>query len=78
MSKTSKRPEIVPHTLEEDAAIVAAALADPDAQPLSDEQLKAMVPMRLRCLMPYLSGVTRRRGALLPLPAMRLVALPRQ
>lgn len=46
MSKTSKRPEIVPPTLEEDAAIVAAALADPDAQPLSDEQLKAMVPMR--------------------------------
>lgn len=46
MSKTSKRPEIVPPTPEEDAAIVAAALADPDAQPLTDEQLKAMVPMR--------------------------------
>ncbi|MCL2830453.1 MAG: BrnA antitoxin family protein [Betaproteobacteria bacterium] len=45
MSKTSKRPEIVPPTLEEDAAIVAAALADPDAQPLTDAQLKAMVPM---------------------------------
>jgi len=46
MSKPSKRPEIVLPTLEEDAAIVAAALADPDAQPLTDEQLQAMVPMR--------------------------------
>ena len=46
MSKTSKRPEIIPPTPEEDAAIVAAALADPDAQPLTEEQLKAMVPMR--------------------------------
>ena len=46
MSKTSKRPAIVPPTLEEDAAIVAAALSDPDAQPLTDEQLKAMVPLR--------------------------------
>ena len=45
MSKTSRRPEIVPPTPEEDAAIVAAALADPDAQPLTDAQLKAMVPM---------------------------------
>jgi len=33
-------------TPEEDAAIVAAAKADPDAQPLTDEQLKAMRPMR--------------------------------
>ncbi|MCL2658220.1 MAG: hypothetical protein FWD62_12570 [Betaproteobacteria bacterium] len=46
MSKTSKRPEIVPPTPEEDTAIVAAALADPDAQPLTDTQLKAMTPMR--------------------------------
>jgi len=45
MSKTSRRPEIVPPTPEEDAAIVAAALADPDAQPLTDAQLEAMVPM---------------------------------
>ncbi|MCL1960505.1 MAG: BrnA antitoxin family protein [Desulfovibrionaceae bacterium] len=35
----------MPPTAEEDAAIIAAALADPDAQPLTDEQLKAMVPM---------------------------------
>src|SRR5436305_14859607 len=46
MSRTSKRPAIVPPTPEEDAAIVAAAKADPDAQPLTDAQLQAMVPMR--------------------------------
>ena len=44
--KTSKRPAIVPPTPEEDAAIIAAAKADPDAQPLTDAQLAAMVPMR--------------------------------
>jgi uncharacterized protein (DUF4415 family) len=30
----------------EDRAITAAAKADPDAQPLTPEQLKAMVPLR--------------------------------
>ena len=39
------QPEIVPPTPKEDAAIVAAALADPDAQPLTDAQLNAMAPM---------------------------------
>lgn len=38
-----KRKLIWP-TPEEDAAITAAALADPDAQPLTDEQLKQMLP----------------------------------
>jgi uncharacterized protein (DUF4415 family) len=33
-------------TPEEDETIIAAAKADPDAQPLSTTQLKAMVPMR--------------------------------
>ena len=33
-------------TDEEDAAIIAAAKSDPDAQPLTDEQLAAMVPLR--------------------------------
>jgi len=33
-------------TPEEDKAIIAAAKADPDAQPLSANQLRAMVPMR--------------------------------
>lgn len=46
MSKTSKPSAIRLPTPEEDAAIVAAAKADPDAQPLTDEQLQAMVPMR--------------------------------
>jgi uncharacterized protein (DUF4415 family) len=33
-------------TAEEDKAITAAARADPDAQPLTPKQLKAMVPLR--------------------------------
>ena len=46
MSRTSRRMKIVLPTLKEDRAITAAAKADPDAQPLSANQLKAMVPMR--------------------------------
>lgn len=46
MSKTSKRPAIKMPTPEEDKAITAAALSDPDAQPMTPEQLKAMVPIR--------------------------------
>lgn len=46
MSKVSKRPAIVMPTEEEDRAITAAAKSDPDAQPLTPKQLKAMVPMR--------------------------------
>ena len=33
-------------TSKEDKAITAAAKADPDAQPLTPKQLKAMLPMR--------------------------------
>jgi uncharacterized protein (DUF4415 family) len=33
-------------TSKEDKAITAAAKSDPDAQPLTPRQLKAMVPMR--------------------------------
>jgi len=33
-------------TAKEDKLIVAAAKADPDAQPLTPKQLKAMVPLR--------------------------------
>ena len=33
-------------TLAEDRAIIAAAKADPDAQPLTSQQMKSMVPMR--------------------------------
>ena len=46
MSKVSKRPSIVMPTTKENKAIVAAAKADPDAQPLTPKQLKAMLPMR--------------------------------
>lgn len=46
MSKVSKRPGIVMPTVNEDKLIVAAAKADPDAQPLTAKQLKAMVPLR--------------------------------
>lgn len=46
MSKVSKHPAIVMPTAEEDAAITAAARSDPDAQPLTPKQLKAMVPIR--------------------------------
>jgi uncharacterized protein (DUF4415 family) len=46
MSKTAKRPSITMPTAREDKATVAAAKADPDAQPLTAKQLQAMVPMR--------------------------------
>jgi uncharacterized protein (DUF4415 family) len=46
MSKTSKRTSIVMPTAKEDKSITVAAKADPDAQPLTAKQLKAMVPLR--------------------------------
>ena len=46
MSKISKRVSVVMPTMAENKHITAAAKADPDAQPLSPGQLKAMVPMR--------------------------------
>lgn len=46
MSKASKRTQIIMPTEAEDKAITAAAKSDPDAQPLSAEQLKAMVPLK--------------------------------
>jgi uncharacterized protein (DUF4415 family) len=47
-------------TEEEDATITAAALSDPDAQPLTDAQLGAMVPMRtLRGWQARMDGVLR-------------------
>jgi hypothetical protein len=36
----------VPPTPDEDVEIIAAALDDPDAQPLTDAQLAAMAPIR--------------------------------
>ena len=46
MSKTSKPSSIRMPSVEEDKAIVAAAKADPDAQPLSAKQLREMVPLQ--------------------------------
>ena len=45
MSKTSKRPTVRMPTTAEDKAITAAARSDPEAQPLTPKQLKAMVPL---------------------------------
>jgi uncharacterized protein (DUF4415 family) len=46
MSKISKRRPIAMPTAQEDKLLVAAAKADPDAQPLTPKQLKEMVPLR--------------------------------
>ena len=46
MSRISKRSTIRMPTAEEDRAITAAAKSDPDAQPLTPKQLKAMVPLK--------------------------------
>ena len=46
MSKTSKSTAMRMPIAAEDRAITAAAKADPNAQPLTAKQLKAMVPLR--------------------------------
>jgi uncharacterized protein (DUF4415 family) len=46
MSKVSKRISIVMPSVAEDRVITAAAKSDPDAQPLTPTQLKAMVPLK--------------------------------
>lgn len=46
MPKISKRPAVRIPSTAEDKAITAAAKSDPDAQPLTPAQLKAMVPLR--------------------------------
>ena len=46
MSKTSERPSVRMPSVQEDKAITAAARSDPDAQPLTPDQLKAMVPLK--------------------------------
>jgi uncharacterized protein (DUF4415 family) len=46
MSRISKKAKIHIPTEAENRRIVAAAKGDPDAQPLTEKQLKAMVPMR--------------------------------
>jgi uncharacterized protein (DUF4415 family) len=46
MSKISKKNSIVMPSVAEDKVITAAAKNDPDAQPLTSAQLKAMVPLK--------------------------------
>lgn len=46
MLRIPKRPAVIMPSAEEDRAITAAAKGDPDAQPLTPKQLKAMVPLR--------------------------------
>ena len=46
MSKITPKRAIQMPSVEENARIVAAAKADPDAQPLTKSQLKAMVPLK--------------------------------
>jgi uncharacterized protein (DUF4415 family) len=46
MSKISKKIAIVMPSVAEDKIITAAAKRDPDAQPLTPTQLKAMVPLK--------------------------------
>lgn len=45
MSKPLKKISLKIPTLEEDQLITAAAESDPDALPLTDDQMNAMVPM---------------------------------
>jgi len=45
MSNNTTKPKTLIPTKTEDQQILAAALADPDAQPLSKEQLSQMCPL---------------------------------
>ena len=47
MSKPLKKISLKMPTLEEDRLITSAAESDPDALPLTDEQMSAMVPIRV-------------------------------
>jgi uncharacterized protein (DUF4415 family) len=47
MSKPLKKISLKIPTLEEDQLITAAAESDPDALPLTDEQMSSMVPFRV-------------------------------
>ena len=46
MSNMMKRSKVQTPSAQEDRAITAAAKLDPDAQPLTSQQFKAMVPMK--------------------------------
>ncbi len=60
MPKPSKTPlHLPPLTDEEDRAITAAALADPDAQPATDEEMDRMVPFHVMFGRPPLANPKR-------------------
>jgi uncharacterized protein (DUF4415 family) len=46
MARTSVKRQILLPTVEEDRKIRRAAKSDPDAQPLTASQMKAMVPLK--------------------------------
>lgn len=46
MSKNIAQRSFALPSVEENARILAAAKADPNAQPLTDAQLKAMIPLK--------------------------------
>ena len=46
MSKTTLKRELIMPTAEENRKILRAAKEDPDAQPLTKEQLTSMVPIK--------------------------------
>jgi hypothetical protein len=46
MLKTPRKHTLLMPSAEENRRIVAAAMADPDAKPLTKTQLKAMVPLK--------------------------------
>jgi uncharacterized protein (DUF4415 family) len=48
MSKPLKKISLRMPTIEEDKLITAAAESDPDALPLTEEQMSAMAPVRVR------------------------------
>jgi len=56
MSKPLKKISLRMPTLEEDRLITAAAESDPDSVPLTDEQMIAMVPVRVLRVRPKLAN----------------------
>lgn len=46
MTERAKRRRLILPTLEEDRAITAAAMSDPDCPPLTNEEIAEMVPLK--------------------------------
>jgi uncharacterized protein (DUF4415 family) len=60
--KTRGGREFILNTPEEDAAIVAAAMADPDARPMSEEQLARLKPAREVLPSALLAALSKPKG----------------